>query len=90
MCSSDLCRLMLHNFYTRRTVTLKELQSLIGLLNFACTVVAPGRVFLRRLIDLTKGIQKPHHHIRLLKGAKSEILIWLRILEDFNGKSFFF
>ena len=84
------CRVMLHNFYTRRTVTLKELQSLIGLLNFACTVVAPGRVFLRRLIDLTKGIQKPHHHIRLSKGAKSEILIWLRILEDFNGKSFFF
>lgn len=34
-------RVMLHNFYTRRTVTLKELQSLIGLVNFTCTVVAP-------------------------------------------------
>ena len=78
------CRLMLHNFYTRRTVTLKELQSLIGLLNFTCTVVAPGRAFLRRLIDLTKRIQKPHHHIRLSKGAKSDILIWLRFLEDFK------
>ena len=84
------CCVMLHNFYTRRTVTLKELQSLIGLLNFTCTVVAPGRAFLRRLIDLTKGIQKPHHNIRLSKGAKSNILIWLRFLEDFNGKSFFF
>ena len=84
------CRVMLHNFFTRRTVTLKELQPLIGLLNFTCTVVAPVRAFLRRLIDLTKGIQKPHHHIRLSKGAKSDILIWLRFLEDFNGKSFFF
>ena len=64
--------------------------SLIGLLNFTCTVVAPRRAFLRRLIDLTKGIQKPHHHIRLSKGAKSDVLIWLRFLEDFNGKSFFF
>ena len=73
-------------YYTSRTVTLKELQSLIGLLNFTCTVVAPGRAFLCRLIDLTKGIQKPHHP----KGAKSDILIWLRFLEDFNGKSFFF
>ena len=84
------CRVMLHNFYTRRTVTVKELQSLIGLLNFTGTVVAPGRAFLRRLIDLTKGIQKPNHHIRLSKGAKSDILIWLRFLKDLNGKSFFF
>ena len=84
------CRVMLHNVYTRRTVTLKELQSLIGLLNFTCTDVAPGRAFLRRLIDLTKGIQKLHHYIRLSKGAKSDILIWLRFLEDFNNKSFFF
>ena len=64
--------------------------SLIGLLNFTCTVVAPRRAFLCRLIDLTKGIQKPHHHIRLSKDAKSDVLIWLRFLEDFNGKSFFF
>jgi hypothetical protein len=28
-------------------VTLKELQSLIGSLNFACRAVAPGRAFLR-------------------------------------------
>ena len=64
--------------------------SLIGLLNFNCNVVAPRRAFLRRLIDLTKDIQKPHHHIRLSKGAKSDVLIWLRFLEDFNGESFFF
>ena len=46
--------------------------------------------FSRRLIDLTKGIQKPHHHIRLSKGAKLDILLWLRFLDEFNGKSFFF
>lgn len=30
-------------------LTLKQLQSLIGLLNYACNVVLPGRAFLRRL-----------------------------------------
>jgi hypothetical protein len=40
----------------RRKVTLRELQSLIGLLFFACCVVQPGKTFLRRLIDRTKGI----------------------------------
>jgi hypothetical protein len=51
----------------RRNVTLRELQSLIGLLSFVCCVVQPGRTFLRRLIDHTKGIQQPHFHIRLNK-----------------------
>lgn len=44
---------------TQKSLTLKQLQSLIGLLNFACNVVLPGRAFLRRLIDLTIGISKP-------------------------------
>ena len=51
----------------RKSVTLKELQSLIGLLNFACCVVVPGRAFLRRLIDLTRGVRKPTHHVRLTR-----------------------
>ena len=52
----------------KKTCTLKELQSLIGTLNFACKVVPPGRPFLQRMIALTKGIQKPHYHVRLNNG----------------------
>ena len=37
-------------------LTLKELQSLIGSLSFVCRAVTPGRPFLRRLIDLTCGV----------------------------------
>ena len=48
-------------FKKRKKVTLKELQSLIGLLNFACAVVKTGRAFLRRLIDLTIGLRSPGH-----------------------------
>lgn len=84
------CRVMLQNFQARRSVCLKELQSLLGLLNFTCLVVVPGRAFLRRMIDLTKGVKKPHHHIHLSKGAKLDIMLWLRFLEEFNGRSFFF
>ena len=84
------CRAMLQDFQARRSVRLKELQSLIGLLNFTCLVVVPGRAFLHRMIDLTKGVKKPHHHIHLSRGAQSDIMLWLRFLEDFNGRSFFF
>ena len=54
------CRAMLQNFHdqARLSVRLKELQSLIGLLNFTCLVAVRGRAFLRRMIDLTKGVNK--------------------------------
>ena len=38
--------------------TLREIQSIIGLLNFACQVVVPGRAFCRRLIDATCKVKK--------------------------------
>ena len=43
------CRMLLRTFYKRRKVTLRELQSLLGLLNFTCSVIVPGRAFLRRM-----------------------------------------
>jgi hypothetical protein len=58
-------KVLLSKFLQRKKATLKEVQSLIGLLNFACSVVVPGRAFLRRLIDLTKGIRCASHFIRL-------------------------
>lgn len=37
----------------KETLTLRQLQSLIGLLTFACAVVFPDRAFLRRFIDIS-------------------------------------
>ena len=83
------CHTLLTSFYSRRKVTLKELQSLIGLLNFTCSVILPGRAFLRRLIDLTMGVRRPHHRIRLSKDAKADLKVWMRFLGEFNGRAFF-
>jgi hypothetical protein len=40
---------------TAKKATLRSFQSLIGMLNFACKVIPPGRAFSRRLIYATKG-----------------------------------
>ncbi|KAL5021808.1 hypothetical protein ScPMuIL_000963 [Solemya velum] len=40
-------RNLLSSIKKRKKVTLRELQSLLGLLNFCCQVVVPGRAFLR-------------------------------------------
>ena len=52
---------LLESFLKRRKVTLRELQSFFGLLNLTCSVIVPGRAFLRRMIDLTISVRRPHH-----------------------------
>lgn len=51
---------LLNTFKLKRKVTMREVQSLLGLLNFVCSVIVPGRAFLRRLFDLTLGHTCPH------------------------------
>ena len=83
------CCELISNFLSRKSVTLHNLQVLLGTLNFACSVLSPGRAFLRRLIDLSIGVSKPSHHIRLTKEAKEDLRTWLEFLSQYNCKSFF-
>ena len=83
------CRTLLRTFYKRRKVTLRELQSLLGLLNFTCSVLSQAAQFLRRVIDLTKGARRPYHHIHLSKEVKFDMATWLTFLDRFNDKTFF-
>ena len=72
-----------------KKVTLRRLQSVIGLLNFACAVVKPGRPFLRRLIDLTINVRSPFFFIRVTREAKQDLALWDCFLKFFNGRSLF-
>ena len=58
---------LLESFTNRQSARLVELQSLIGTLQFACKVVVPGRTFLQRIINLTRGVPSRFHHVRLNK-----------------------
>ncbi len=85
----DKCRQYIASILHKNKVTLRQLQSVIGLLNFACRVVAPGRAFLRRLINLTLGINQPYHHIRVTSGVREDLLTWQNFLQKYNGRSMF-
>ncbi|XP_052806563.1 uncharacterized protein LOC128235808 [Mya arenaria] len=71
----------------KKKATLQELQSLMGLLNFACAVVVPGRAFLRRMIDLTMGLQQPHHKRRLTLDVREDLEAWSVFINTLNGIS---
>lgn len=82
-------RELLNSFAERRSVRLLELQSLIGTLQFACKAVVPGRTFLQRMIDLTRGVRNRFHHIRLNKEFFKDLNMWKAFLAGWNGRSFF-
>lgn len=83
------CLTTIQTMLAKKKATLKEIQSVVGLLGFATKVVVPGRAFLRRLINLTRGVTKPYYHIRLTKQAKADLAAWAFFLEQFNGRAFF-
>lgn len=80
---------LLGEFKVKKKVTLRELQSLIGLLNFVCSVIVPGRAFLRRLHDLTKGHSCPKFRITLNSEARADLQAWFNFVSNYNGKSCF-
>ena len=75
----------------KRSLTLLELQSLVGLLQHASKVVRPGRSFMRRLhalLSLRGGTPRAQNHfIRLNGAARADILWWSTFIREWNGVS---
>ena len=76
---------MVNKWVIKKTCTKRELLSLIGSLSFACKVVKPGRMFLRRLIDLSTTASKLNHHVTMDAGAKADITWWKTFLPAWHG-----
>lgn len=85
----EKCFKLLDQYHRCKKVSLKDLQSIIGYLNFCCYIIPVGRAFLRRLIDLCIGIEKAHYKIRLNTEARADLATWKTFLASFNGKGFF-
>ncbi|XP_056022078.1 uncharacterized protein LOC130054967 [Ostrea edulis] len=64
-------------------ITLKDLQSLVGSLNFCAKAIASARAFNRRFCDAMCGIRHPSHFIRVNAGMKSD----LRVKKKVYGSS---
>lgn len=73
----------------KKKVRLKEMQSLLGILAFACRIMPVGRIFSRRLYLAISGMKSPLDHIRLTTPLKEDLMVWAIFLECYNGRSFF-
>ena len=72
----------------KKKITLKDLQSLTGLLNVCARTHARAipavKAFNRRFFEAMQGVCKPNHFIRFSVGMKDDIRMWLSYLEKFN------
>ena len=75
---------------TRRTSAAK-LDSFLGKLAFAASVVLPGRTFTRRLWDTAKRFHKVprHYSVTLDNESFQDIKWWKLLLDSWNGKCLF-
>ena len=83
----------------QRKVTVHQLQSICGFLNFLGRVIILGRAFTRRLyapLQMSKAKLKPHYHVRITNKMQADFKMWKAFLldqtafcrpfEDFNDR----
>lgn len=76
---------MLSQWMNKKKATKRELQQLIGRLNWAARVVRGGRTFLRRLINLMCSLKRKHHRTRISAETRRDIEWWKKFMYSFNG-----
>lgn len=86
----DLQRLMVE-WGRKERASVVELQSITGLLNFACAVVRPGRFYLRRIINHTTRValiaRSRTAQFPITKAVRADIAWWQEFLVEWNGVS---
>ena len=58
------------------STTKRDLDSLTGILFYACRVVIPGHSFVNRIVDCGQHARLPCHFIRVTKEARQDIAWW--------------
>ena len=76
---------LLCNFTDAKKATVKQIQGLVGLLNFLNKAIFPGRAFTRRMYSkytgiLENGKLRPHLHINLDSEFCSDCEVWKQFL----------
>ena len=75
----------IHTNLQKNSITLTELKSMIGKLQYSIVVIRCGRAFLRRLHDLTTGKFIGERNVTLNQSVKEDLKTWLCFLENYNG-----
>jgi hypothetical protein len=82
-------KLLCRSWLKKPKCTKRELQSLIGKMNWCSRVLKGGRTFARRLTNLLCRVPRPNHHSRIPADARADIKWWTHALDHFHGTAQF-
>jgi len=78
---------LLESFQNKSRATKRQLESLIGSLNWAAQVVQGGRPFLRRMIDVKNTLKAHSDKVILGKDFFADLFWWITFIKVCNGKT---
>ena len=77
---------LLSEWQFKKVCSREKLESLLGHLNHACSVVRPGRSLIGKLISLLTEAKRKHRNIsRINSEARSDVRWWHMFIESWNG-----
>ena len=82
----EFIKIILHKY----SCTKRELLQLLGHMNFATSVIIPGRSFVSYLIELSTSVKELHYYVHINKECRVDLQFWLRFLESWNGNNMFY
>ncbi|VDI05547.1 Hypothetical predicted protein [Mytilus galloprovincialis] len=80
-------RSILGSWEGRQSAKLRDIQSLIGKLNFLATCVRPGRVFMSRLLNWLREVYDRKGYISIPSNINKDIVWWQKFVPLYNGIS---
>ena len=76
---------LVKEYINKKRVSRKQLERLIGKLNWACQVVRGGRNFLRRMLTLQNSVKLGNHKIIVTNAFLADLRWWDSFMDTFNG-----
>lgn len=81
-------RKLTQSWLEKDSASLKQIQSLLGKLNFVAACVKPSRIFIGRLLNWLRSIHDSPEHSHIIPDyVRKDLLWWNRFLPLYNGVS---
>ena len=84
-----MCLSMLAVWRHKHSASIKELQSLVGLLHYLVVVIRWGKAFLGHAFKLSRSLKHPAARVFLSEGFRADMRWWHQAVTEWSGISIF-
>lgn len=78
---------LVRQWLDKKSANRKQLESLVGKLQFVAKCVPAGRVFISRLLEQLRALTRKEHKFKVSSEMRKDLVWWLECMRCFNGVS---